>query len=1083
MADRGDGEVAGVLNAFLQRFLEDRKAGRPTDLENYRLAFPGYEDLVESEYHSLLSSIARGDGDSAGIESSTEPELRFAASPDLPARIGPYHLLEVLGEGGMGTVVLAEQREPLHRLVALKVIKLGMDTKEILARFEAERAALALMSHPNIASVFEAGSTELGRPYFVMEYVPGSPVSVYCDEKRLGIRERLELFMQICDGVQHAHQKGVIHRDLKSSNILVSTVDDEPFPKIIDFGIAKSLSRPFTEHTLHTERGQLLGTYEFMSPEQARNDRDIDTRTDIYSLGVILYEILVGTLPLQHLREDGFDRIRQRICEEVPDRPSVRFDAVRRRPEDAARIARRRGASIPSLSRALRGDLGWIVMKALEKDRRARYAAVSELADDIRRYLADQPVLARRWTPAYQLGKFASRHRRALGVATVALLLVVGSWFLSERYGLRRRNREADELNRQAIASLETSRLLESELSDLRSEYRRARAETGTWWPVWERSGEIRLRNEVRSLESEIWAARFASIGLFRRAQEIASPESEPFRAAQQQLASLAWARDQESWPTNLTQLVDTFGVVEEEPEARIAFVLETSPGGAEVYCFRYELHEEHLLPIPFDARAGRHDPGKGLVGEPFLRVERRWDYLELEIEDPARKAELYPFHAGDRLLRVNETEVRHRGDLARALQSVLVDERVTVTLRCPESGGEKTERVWVPFPPERFGKDSKRPFQEPIRPGRVLDIRVQFAITFEGYPLDPSPGCRLETSDGSTHSVDLPAGSYLLLIRRDGHVETRLPIASGLGLTERGRLSVTLLEDAAMPPGFVHIPAGPFFAGGDREAEQTLPAQVHDLPVFLMKRFEVTFDEYTEFLNDARNGLDIYAKDESDEEGSPEEGSAEAPRSVLDAFPPRVSQQVEEMGIRFQVVPRWGGELIYTRDSGRWTQTRFRGDFPVCGVSAFAAAAYANWMSAKHPGWRFRLPTDLEWEKAARGVDRRTYVWGPEADWRACHSLFYRYPTAKWYAATVGAFPLDESPFGVRDMAGSFEEPTSDAVGSKDARFVSYRGTSCFGATDFELRCANRNGRYPEYPIKTSGIRVVAELPGGRDE
>ncbi|MCI0656876.1 MAG: serine/threonine protein kinase, partial [Acidobacteria bacterium] len=283
--------------------------------------------------------------------------------------MGPFVLLEFLGEGGMGVVYLAEQTEPIQRRVALKLIKLGMDTREVIARFEGERQALALMNHPHIASVHDAGITREGRPYFVMAYVAGVPITAFCDSRRLDLSDRLELFLQTCSAIQHAHEKGIIHRDIKPSNVLVSEVDGKPSATVIDFGVAKATERHRTEATLLTREGVLVGTPEYMSPEQiASGGKDVDTRTDVYALGLLLYEILVGALPFDPGEKEkaDVDEIRRRIMSEEPPKPSTRLWAL---PESGTDSARNRRTDPASLRRALRGDLDWIVMKALERDR------------------------------------------------------------------------------------------------------------------------------------------------------------------------------------------------------------------------------------------------------------------------------------------------------------------------------------------------------------------------------------------------------------------------------------------------------------------------------------------------------------------------------------------------------------------------------------------------------------------------------------------------------------------------------------------------------------------------------------------
>src|SRR5262249_7134295 len=347
---------------------------------------------------------------------------------------GRYKLLEAIGEGGMGTVWVAEQTQPVRRKVALKLIKAGMDSKSVLARFEAERQALAVMDHPNIAKVLDggltggrAGGVSPGRPYFVMEYVKGVPITEYCDAARLSVAERLHLFAQVCQAVQHAHQNGIIHRDLKPSNILVAPYDDKPVPKVIDFGLAKAMHTSLTDRTLHTAHETVLGTPIYMSPEQAQlNNLDVDTRSDIYSLGVLLYELLTGTTPLEkrRLKEAAWDEVRRIIHEEEPPRPSTRLSTMDALPS----LAACRHTEPASLTKQIRGELDWIVMKALEKDRGRRYETANGFANDLQRYLAGEAVLAVPPSTGYRLRKFARKNRPALlTAAVIALLLVAGA--------------------------------------------------------------------------------------------------------------------------------------------------------------------------------------------------------------------------------------------------------------------------------------------------------------------------------------------------------------------------------------------------------------------------------------------------------------------------------------------------------------------------------------------------------------------------------------------------------------------------------------------------------------------------------
>jgi tetratricopeptide (TPR) repeat protein len=353
-------------------------------------------------------------------------------------RIDRYKLLSILGEGGMGIVYLAEQERPVKRQVALKVIKPGMDSKRVLARFEAEQQALALMEHPHVARVHDAGLTPSGRPYFVMEHVKGIPITEYCDKHRQTIEERLRLFLHVCEAVQYAHQKGIIHRDLKPSNILVTIEDEQAAPKVIDFGVARAISQPLTERTFYTEHGQLIGTPEYMSPEQADlSNQDIDTRTDVYSLGVILYELVAGVLPFDPhtLREHGIDGARKVICEQDPQTPSTKLS--RTSVEESTNSARRRRTSPRQLQRRLRGDLDWITLKAMEKDRTRRYASAGELAADVQHHLNNEPVTAGRPSMVYRARKFVRRNRALVSGLVAVLAVLLAGIIVSLAFAIR----------------------------------------------------------------------------------------------------------------------------------------------------------------------------------------------------------------------------------------------------------------------------------------------------------------------------------------------------------------------------------------------------------------------------------------------------------------------------------------------------------------------------------------------------------------------------------------------------------------------------------------------------------------------
>jgi serine/threonine protein kinase/Flp pilus assembly protein TadD len=385
------------------------------------------DDLALRRQVSLLfKEYAEGEGILDRPRADSTATACFETWSEGPGTvIGPYKLMEQIGEGGMGLVFVAEQQHPVRRKVALKVIKPGMDTRWIMARFEAERQALALMDHPNIAKVHDGGETAGGRPYFVMELVKGVPITEYCDDNKLIPRKRLELFLTVCEAVQHAHQKGIIHRDIKPSNVLVTSHDGKPVVKVIDFGVAKPIGQQLTDKTVYTQFAQLIGTPLYMSPEQAgESSLDVDTRSDIYALGVLLYELLTGTTPFdkKRLNQASFDEIRRIIREEEPPKPSTRMSTVS---QGATTASEKRGSDPRKLSRLFRGELDWIVMKALEKDRNRRYETASAFAADVRHYLSDEPVQACPPSVSYRLQKFVRRHKGPVSAASAILLVLL----------------------------------------------------------------------------------------------------------------------------------------------------------------------------------------------------------------------------------------------------------------------------------------------------------------------------------------------------------------------------------------------------------------------------------------------------------------------------------------------------------------------------------------------------------------------------------------------------------------------------------------------------------------------------------
>ncbi|MDX1393478.1 MAG: protein kinase [Gemmatimonadota bacterium] len=403
--------------------------------ERYVASACGEDEPLRAEVERLLRGheeagefLASPTIDAGGLATPAREEGASERVEGPGSRIGPYKILQLIGEGGFGSVYMAEQEEPIRRRVALKIIKLGMDTKEVIARFEAERQALAMMDHPHIARVLDAGATDSGRPYFAMELVNGVPITEYCDSRQLGTRERLELFADVCRAVDHAHSKGVVHRDLKPSNVMVTLHDGVPVPKVIDFGVAKATSHRLTERTLFTKYGEFIGTPAYMSPEQAEmSGLEVDRRSDIYTLGVLLYELLTGTPPFEsdRLRSAAFIEVMRILREEDPPAPSTRLGTLGDRLDD---VAKRRKIDPQGLVKLLRGDVDWIVMKAMEKDRTRRYASAAELADDIDRHFAHQPVTARRPGALYRARKLVKRRKEPiLAAAAVVGAVMIGA--------------------------------------------------------------------------------------------------------------------------------------------------------------------------------------------------------------------------------------------------------------------------------------------------------------------------------------------------------------------------------------------------------------------------------------------------------------------------------------------------------------------------------------------------------------------------------------------------------------------------------------------------------------------------------
>ena len=1000
-----------------------------------------------------------------------------AWEPRHPERIGNYRIIDVLGQGGMGLVYHAEQTEPVRRRVALKLIRSGMDTRQIVARFESERQTLALMNHPSIASVYDAGTTEDARPYFAMELVAGAPITRYCDEQRFSLDRRLDLFVQVCEGIHHAHQKAIIHRDLKPSNVLVTDQNGEATPKIIDFGIAKAIGKSIDGEADLTMAGQVIGTPEYMSPEQAGyQSLDIDTRTDIYSLGVILYELLVGALPFdsRRLRGSGFAEILRIICEEEPLRPSTRISRLRHESTDSRKMVT--GVDTPQYVRALRGDLDWICLKALEKDRALRYQSVSELSADLERYRRHEPVLARPPSVAYVLRKYARKHRgrfMALGaVLAVACGFIVYGWN-QRRVEIRRLESKVESATSQYLDARDKK---DREKADHQKEIDALETANELWKPPWKRGGELeafdrQAEHQERmeeafseAFEAHAQATRLTALGSAARKQRITDG-----------FVELLFERYRESEPGGALEVSsDIFRAMIEnlDPEAyrrelegKGEVLVSSEPPGANVYCFRYEpFSEAHWLPIPFNPAEGHDEPKRGLLGAPFLQVERVWE------------PELSTFEEDDRLLTVNGSKVTVRGDVHRALEGVKEREEVEVEIA---RRGEKMVVRWKPFPPEKA---------ELGVTGEVVDFHTQFGFTCAAYPLDFHPDAMVGVTSSLTEPLDvkLPRGNYLFVLRKEGHVDTRLPVAIPQHEDLARKLqNVRLLRKEHLPRDFLHVSRGPFVAGSvDRDVYEPLEPTVRSVSGFLMARLEVTVGEYLEFLN----APEIQAIVQKERNVDKQEFVGLAKFSDLKAD--WSSKDLKELLPRkptLFLVPYWRREPMFWFDR---TETRWKAkekfsflqpDSPVHGISTVAAREYAAWRTRRVRAlgrpWTFRLPTDEEWEKAARGADQRPHVWGDYLMHGFCHSavgIFHE--PLRGSVTTVGTHPIDESVYGIRDLGGSVAEPTRTRAGS--LRMIIYRGAD-YQATDVrDYHAASRNRARMDEMHRFLGIRLVADLP-----
>ena len=1100
-----------------REFAERRSRGDSVNLDEYVKRHPRLANALRA-LHSLhagdVADETPGDADSTleapspAIDAArTATEHFLEALDELPARedsstrtplspgthVGSFRVDEILGEGGFAFVYRATQLEPVERTVALKTLKLGVDTREVLARFDAERQTLAMMQHSHIAKVFDAGVTDDGRPYFVLELVEGAPLVEYCDRRAFSIDARLDLFVLICDAVQHAHQKAIIHRDLKPSNILVAEEDGRAVPKIIDFGIAKAIGAKADGAASElTIEGQVIGTPDYMSPEQAGGG-EIDTRADIYALGCILYELLTGERPLdgRSFLKLGLLGWLEAIREVDPPSPSTRVRSLRTDSSGAepstkpgpaeklesgtrSELARERGTTASVLHRRLRGDLDWITMKALAKDPSARYASASELASDLRRHRSNLPVLAGPPSVRYRLGRFARRHRRSLvglavtcAVASVVGLVVHG---LVEARHERQMLKDGTKL---VLDGRRFSKQVDDTLKTLEGQeaaYQRIRASLPEWAPIWERGAELDAWRRISTLKTELASGYGRTLGAFTNARSTAPSGSRPWRDASFGLETLydtIQARTDLALDQVLAEVSGNPVSADSADRIRTSVHLRTEPTGASVACYRFELIEERLVPLAFDIQSAR------TVGRPSLIVEEVLDADRAQLLDLTRSQTVAEpvvdrFRPSDHLTSVNGRRVETRSDLASALEGIELDAPVSVSLL---RSGTALERTWVPFRSVDYDDAART---NHLEAGRLVSIRDQLGLLFEGYPLEPHPSCRLGTTGEVPISIELIPGSYVLSIEKPGYASVCFPIhvRGGLEFDE----TVRLVEANRIPEGYAYIPAGRGIIGGsDSEYLQTLPYGDRRCHAFAMARLEVKFDEYMTFLND-RVGAEGSLVEARSEEARAElrlKGLANrdsAPSMLVELRPFRRLARRDGKTVR---------DFLVRHDGSRWVPTSPKcHTWPVLGISFLAAAEYAHWLTSNDPAGRtFRLPTDEEWERAGRGADGRVFPWGNYMVWNysfsknGSHRAPPRVPPER-----RGISPLDESVFGIRDLAGSVSEPT---LGRPKAgrRYIVRRGGAWDAEDLYEFRLDTRVGFLPESLSLGLGIRLVCEV------
>ncbi len=1078
------GKPGPTVEQVLEEILERQRRGESPDISAYAERYPE----LAAEIRELLPLVGlmreRGEEDHR-----TRKGNRSRSKTG--QRIGEYRILREIGRGGMGIVYEAEQ-ESLGRRVALKVLPFHGALDQIhLDRFYREARSAAKLQHANIVPVFGIGEHD-GTHYYVMQFIEGRGLNEMIDEmkrqspasaptsngapedggsgsgneavRRLLNRELEEahkhqaqlqvianaetkvippprdtpdarspqgaeapgarrrgarhgprsakpekhpstdamffrsvarLGMQVAEALAYAHKEGILHRDIKPSNLLL---DSRGNVWVTDFGLAKAEGSDDLTHT-----GGFVGTIPYMPPERFRGWSD--PRGDIYSLGLTLYEL--STLQ-RAFEDDNRQRLIKRIEEEQP-------------------------ARLRKLNRKVPEDLETIVLKAMAREPSQRYQTAGEMAEDLKRFLDGEAIHARPPTLAYLLKVFLFRHRVVLGTVAAVLALSLAGFWTASHWKVQRQFKER---YRTGLESWQDYVSAKNEVSALEASWIREVEKRTTWEPVWYRESELKAWHALLGAQKAIDAHYHQAVLSLNKALELAPAGSEDRGDASRALEVAYWERYREGQnkgevtekPEYYKAVIESLGLGTYDEQLKSGTVLfETTPPGAEVYCFRYEEVEARLAPIPFDPRAGAEEPRLGLLGLPPLRVERVREGASL-------------FQTGDQILGVGDSEVGSFTGLAEAIGAARVDEAVEVTVR--RGSGEHARVIWVPFP----GEDHKNPVERHT-PGKLVDLYEQFGFLLEAYPLEFLQGARVGvTQAGIPLTLHLPAGSYLFVFRLADHVDTRFPVA----VPRDGDLHecVRLLRASEIPPGCVYIPAGPFLCGGDRIAFQSLEAAQARLDHgFFMRRLEVTFEEYLEFLNDEEVG-----------------GTIDAAGMDADKIP------LAPLLLGTRTV------LFRKNDAGRWENPAptMEPERAVTGLCQLAAQKFAAWYTKKKGnGWRYRLPNDLEWEKAARGADRRTFVWGDYGVWSFCLSAKARYSGKR---LLVGSSPFDESVFGVRDMGGSVSEPTVDRP-AKGYAYVSARGGNWYTTDDYIFRAANRDGHVPKSVVPELGIRLVADL------